>query len=202
MSALPAYITTALRFAPDDTLCKGDRWQSGCAAADGEAAFAVHTYEGRHYCAYHSPFDNAYVPCESCGEKPAPNRAETEPVCADCQSAAPGGEEPVPAQEPADHVCDEAEERALYARYVDDGLADTDGYFAPIGFEAWQAHRHRAIGYVEPAAEDCTTTVCNAPQAERVKYWNAGTRWKVIHTSVCRGCYEVRNAARRAVKAA
>ncbi|MEH0579065.1 MULTISPECIES: hypothetical protein [Streptomyces] len=84
MSALPAYITADLRFPADDILCKGDRWQRGCAAADGEAAYAIHTFEGKHFCGYHSPFDNKYAPCANCGEKPALMATEGDAVCDDC----------------------------------------------------------------------------------------------------------------------
>lgn len=64
------YIENALRFTEEGIDCKGDTWQRGCAAADGEPAFAVHTIDGKHYCPYHSPFDNIYVPCTRCGERP------------------------------------------------------------------------------------------------------------------------------------
>lgn len=84
---IPAYITTGLRFPDDEILCRGDRWQQGCATADGEAAYAIHTFGGKHYCGYHSPFDNKYVPCVNCGEKPAlkpQSSSEGDPVCDGC----------------------------------------------------------------------------------------------------------------------
>lgn len=84
MSAIPAYITSGLRFPADEIQCRGGRWPNGCAAADGEAAYAIHTVEGRHYCAYHSPFDNQYVPCLTCGTKPALTHPTEDPVCDDC----------------------------------------------------------------------------------------------------------------------
>ncbi|WP_371099000.1 hypothetical protein [Streptomyces sanglieri] len=62
MSAIPAYITTGLRFPTDEIQCRGDRWHRGCAAVDGQAAYAIHAFEGTHYCGYHSPFDNRAVP--------------------------------------------------------------------------------------------------------------------------------------------
>lgn len=103
-TAIPAYVTAGLRFPDDEILCKGDRWQRGCATADGEAAYAIHTFEGKHYCGYHSPFDNKYVPCVNCGEKPAlMSQAATEgdQVCGDCLVAS--------------RVCHEPREAAIVA---------------------------------------------------------------------------------------
>ncbi|MGW4731802.1 hypothetical protein ACWEQC_22010 [Streptomyces shenzhenensis] len=191
MTAIPAYITAGLRFPADEILCKGDRWQRGCAAADGEAAYAIHTFEGKHFCGYHSPFDNKYAPCASCGEKPVLMAADGEAVCADCASNV--------------HVCDEDEERAAYGRYVSDGLADTDGHYAPIDFEAWRAHYHRAIGHKEPRTEECAETECKAPSHERVKCVQdriPGKGRKVRTYSVCPGCYDRRLAAYHASRAA
>ncbi|WP_019061733.1 hypothetical protein [Streptomyces prunicolor] len=94
----------------------------------------------------------------------------------------------------AGHVCDEAEERAAYGRYVSDGLADTDGWFSPMDFEAWQAHHHRAIGYQEPRKAACTDTECNAPRHERTRCLNTGTRRKPRYESLCVSCYEPRAA--------
>lgn len=37
----------------------------------------------------------------------------------------------------ADHI--ERPHEAAYIRYVSDGLADTDGYFSPLDYEAWAA---------------------------------------------------------------
>ncbi|GGZ73122.1 hypothetical protein ACFOOM_01050 [Streptomyces echinoruber] len=176
MASLPAYITTGLRFPTTEILCKGDRAQRGCAAADGEPAYAIHTFEGRHFCGYHSPFDNEYVPCADCGEKPALVPVEGDAVCDDCSEKA--------------HVCDETKERAAYGQYISDGLADTDGHFAPVDFEAWRTHYHRAIGYKEPRTEKCTETECKAPVHERRHYWNTGTQRKVRHTHVCGSCHE------------
>lgn len=98
-TTIPAYITAALRFPDDEILCRGDRWQQGCAAADGEAAYAIHTFEGKHYCGYHSPFDNKYAPCRNCGEKPAlkPQSTEADPVCDDCMVKIPEREHVVDA---------------------------------------------------------------------------------------------------------
>ncbi|MEU0627742.1 hypothetical protein [Streptomyces sp. NPDC005989] len=86
MSAIPAYITTGLRFPTDEIQCRGDRWRRGCAAADEGAGYAIHTFEGNHYCGYHSPFDNQYVPCHNCGEKPAlkAQSPDDDPICDDC----------------------------------------------------------------------------------------------------------------------
>ncbi|MET7809789.1 hypothetical protein ABZT26_02880 [Streptomyces sp. NPDC005395] len=193
MTTLPAYITTELRFPAGEILCKGDRLQRGCEAADGQAAFAVHTFQGKHFCAYHSPFDHMYAPCVTCGEKPALYEPDADPVCDDC-CAQPA--------EPAAHVCDEDEERAAYRQYVSDGLADTDGHYAPEPFEAWRAHYHRAIGHTEPRTADCTPAECNAPSHERLHYWNDGTRRKPKHASVCASCNERRLVAYRAARAA
>lgn len=44
------------------------------------------------------------------------------------------------------HQCSEAEQ-VMYRRYISDGLADTDGWYSPEDFEAWQAHYHRSIGH-------------------------------------------------------
>ncbi|MEU0060736.1 hypothetical protein [Streptomyces sp. NPDC006334] len=183
MNDLPAYITAGLRFPNGDILCKGDRWQRGCKAADGEAAYAIHTFDGKHFCGFHSPFDNKYVPCVECSEKPALMAEETAPVCDDCRKVAAG------------HVCDEDAERAQYRQYVSDGLADTDGHFAPESFEAWRAHYHREIGHKEPRTEECTDTECKAPQHERTRCLNTGTRRKPRYESFCPSCYEPRQAA-------
>ncbi|MER6632233.1 hypothetical protein ABT301_29135 [Streptomyces sp. NPDC000987] len=191
MTAIPAYITTGLRFPADEILCRGDRWQQGCAAVDGEAAYAIHTFQGRHYCGYHSPLDNTYVPCADCGEKPAVKPRSTDggdPVCEDCKAET----------EAAGHVCDEERERDAYGMYVSDGLADTDGWFVPEPFEAWQVHYHCEIGYLEPRKAACTDIECNAPKRERTRCLGA--------ESVCPSCYEPRVAAvvaaRRAARAA
>jgi hypothetical protein len=50
-----------LTLAPASTPCQGsglpgDR-PNACEGNQGKPADAVHTWEGRHYCAYHSPFD-------------------------------------------------------------------------------------------------------------------------------------------------
>ncbi|MFJ7489712.1 hypothetical protein ACIQZB_00375 [Streptomyces sp. NPDC097727] len=86
MRAIPAYITTGLRFPADEIPCRGDQWHGGCAAADGQPAYAIHTVKGtHHYCGYHSPFSNRYVPCRTCGEKPALKpQTESDPICDDC----------------------------------------------------------------------------------------------------------------------
>lgn len=241
MTAIRAYITAGLRFPADEILCKGDRWQRGCAAVDGEAAYAIHTFEGKHFCGYHSPFDNKYVPCANCGEKLVLMAMEGDAVCDDCLIAinrvteydyylamtgahdlrhphrpAPVDlpvsdyvdhhtREEIGAEEAAGHVCDEVEERATYGRYVSDGLADTDGHYAPEPFEAWQAHYHRAIGYKEPRTEECTETECKAPSHERVKCVQdriPGKGRKVRTYSVCPGCYDRRLAEYRASRAA
>jgi hypothetical protein len=186
MATLLPYITTGLRFPADEILCRGDVWQRGCASADGQAAYAIHTYGGKHFCASHSPFDNKYAPCVECREKPA--LMGTDQVCDDCRAAG--------------HVCGEDAERAAYNRYVSDGLADTDGHFAPESFEAWRAHHHRAIGHTEPRTAECTPTECNAPNSERRHYWNTGTRRKPVHTSVCTSCNERLLAEYRAARAA
>lgn len=55
----------ALTLAPEGTLCQGSTPYSGstfgCGADQGRAAEAIHTWEGRHYCATHSPFDQGTV---------------------------------------------------------------------------------------------------------------------------------------------
>ncbi|MER7477383.1 hypothetical protein ABTX60_06970 [Streptomyces sp. NPDC126510] len=191
MATLLPYITSGLRFPAEDILCKGDTWKRGCASADGEPAYAIHTYQGQHFCAYHSPFDNKYAPCAECGVKPALTSGDQ--VCDDCSEAAAG------------HVCDEDAERAAYSQYVSDGLADTDGYFAPESFEAWQAHHHRAIGHKEPRTEECTDTECKAPSHERVHCWQdriPGKGRKVHTYSVCHGCNDRRLTAYRSSRAA
>lgn len=84
------YITSALRFPSDDALCEGSttrqigRW--ACAGDEGKPLPAIHTFEGRNHCAYHSPFDNKYTPCTRCGTKPAfrDDSIEVDPICADC----------------------------------------------------------------------------------------------------------------------
>lgn len=105
-----------------------------------------------------------------------------------------------PAQDTTDrHVCDEAAEREMYGQYISDGLADTDGYYAPESFDAWRAHYHRSIGHTEPRTADCTTTECHAPRREKVKlvtHRKPGSRRKVQrHESICRTCYDARRAA-------
>lgn len=225
MATLLPYITSGLRFPAEDILCKGDRWRSGCAAADGEAAYAIHTFEGHHYCAYHSPFDNVYAPCVECGEKPALANTGDAALCDDCLAASNRVTEydyylamtgahdlrhpnrPAPADLPASdytdaypanaagHVCDEAAERAAYTQYVSDGLADTDGRFTPESFEAWQAHYHREVGHKEPRAAECTDSQCNAPQHEQTRRLNSGTARKPRYESLCPACYKPRAAA-------
>ncbi|MFF6801094.1 hypothetical protein [Streptomyces sp. NPDC012616] len=99
MTALPAYITADLRFPDDEIECRGDSWQRGCAAGDdGQAAYAIHKFMGKRFCGYHSPFDNTYVPCRNCGEKPAlmPQTTDDHPVCDDCASTANQVTEPDP----------------------------------------------------------------------------------------------------------
>jgi hypothetical protein len=50
-----------LTSAAHGTKCQGNTPYSGspfrCAGDNGQPSDAVHTWEGRHYCAYHSPFD-------------------------------------------------------------------------------------------------------------------------------------------------
>lgn len=106
------------------------------------------------------------------------------------------------------HQCDEAAERKLYGRYVDDGIADTDGYYAPESFDAWQSGYHRSIGHFEARTQDCTATDCHAPGHEKVKLIQhtglkarpgGGKRRGVIRNeSVCTPCYTARRAARAA----
>jgi hypothetical protein len=107
-----------------------------------------------------------------------------------------------------EHVCDEQAERKLYGRYVDNGIADTDGYYAPESFTAWQAHYHREIGHFAKRTQDCTATECHAPDHEKLKLiqhlgmkprQGGGRRRGVIRNeSVCTPCYEARRAARAA----
>ena len=109
-----------------------------------------------------------------------------------------------PAQD-EQHVCDEAAERKAYRQYISDGLADTDGYYAPEDFAAWQAHYHRAIGHTEPRTQDCTATECHAPHHEKVKLVQhlglkarpgGGKRRGVVRNeSICLGCAATRRAA-------
>jgi hypothetical protein len=80
MTNLLPYITSGLRFAPDDTPCGPGAFS--CDYNGEGPAMAIHTWKGRHVCAYHSPFDNTYVPCAECGEKPA--LMDGDGVCDDC----------------------------------------------------------------------------------------------------------------------
>jgi hypothetical protein len=86
--------------------CQGNTPYSGssftCAGDEGSPADAVHTWEGRHYCAYHSPFDltpedraeldartepaEGMTWCTRCGkvQVPAATSIDIDPVCADC----------------------------------------------------------------------------------------------------------------------
>lgn len=103
------------------------------------------------------------------------------------------------------HVCDEDAERALYRRYVDDGIGATDGWFAPEPFAAWQAHHHRSIGHFAPRTQACTATDCHAPSHEQVKMIQhiglkpragGGQRRGVVRNeTTCVPCYIARNAA-------
>lgn len=103
------------------------------------------------------------------------------------------------------HVCDEDAERKLYGRYVDDGIADTDGYFAPISFDAWRSHYHRSIGHFEPRTQECTATECHAPSHEKLHLVQhlglkprpgGGKRRGVVRNeSICTGCRTTRRAA-------
>lgn len=104
-----------------------------------------------------------------------------------------------PAQDTTgEHVCDEATEHQMYRQYISDGLADTDGYYAPKPFDAWRADYHRSIGHTEHRTADCTTTECNAPRHEKVKlvtHLEPGSRRKVQrYESICRTCYDARRA--------
>lgn len=58
-----------LTVAAPGLLCMGNTPYSGrsfqCEGDSGRAKVAVHTWEGRHYCAYHSPFDMEDVVEES-----------------------------------------------------------------------------------------------------------------------------------------
>ncbi|MFE2424995.1 hypothetical protein [Streptomyces hokutonensis] len=200
MTNLLPYITAGLRFAPDDIPCrpKDSLGRAFSCNYNGEGpAMAIHTWQGRHVCAYHSPFDNKYVPCADCGEKPA--LMDGEQVCDDCLATA--ADAAVVEAEVTGHVCDEDAERAAYGRYVDDGLADTDGWYSPEPFSAWQAHYHRAIGHKEPRTEECTETECKAPGHERLhcvqdRIPGKGRRFRTY--SVCRDCYDRRRSARAA----
>lgn len=81
------YITESLRFPDGDEVdCVGVPDAVPCEAADGEAAFAVHLWNGRPFCASHSPAENIYVPCAECGERPAyrPENIEEDPLCQPC----------------------------------------------------------------------------------------------------------------------
>jgi hypothetical protein len=112
--------------------------------------------------------------------------------------------EEAPAEEaPAEvHVCDLEAERKAYLRYVDQGIADTDGYYAPEPFEAWQAFYHYSIGYFEPRTEECTEEECKAPGHERVKLVQdripGKGRRRYRTYSLCLDCYGKREARRKA----
>lgn len=115
------------------------------------------------------------------------------------------GYEPTPEAPADEHICDEAAERKLYGRYVDDGIADTDGYYAPESFTAWQSHYHRSIGHFEKRTQDCTATECHAPSHEKVKLIQhlglkprpgGGRRRGVVRNeSICVPCYTARRQA-------
>lgn len=105
------------------------------------------------------------------------------------------------------HVCDEEAERKAYRQYISDGLADTDGWYHPESFEAWQAHYHRSIGYQEPRTKECTATECHAPQHERVRLVQR-SRYQVKKLgmkrflSLCTPCFQPHLAAELAEREA
>lgn len=107
------------------------------------------------------------------------------------------------------HVCDEQAEHAAYRQYVSDGIGDTDGWYVPESFEAWQAHLHRAIGHVVPRTEDCTLDECHAPHNEKVRLVQhlgrrpgMGKRLRVVRNeSICLDCAGRRAEAKNLVAA-
>lgn len=117
----------------------------------------------------------------------------------------PQTEEPA-TEEPAttEHVCDEAAERKMYGQYINDGLADTDGYYAPEDFTAWQRHYHRSIGHREQRTQQCTATECHAPHHEKLhmvqhiglkpRPGGGKKRGVVRNESICTPCRTARRA--------
>lgn len=167
---ITAYATATLRFADGDAPCQGRAPGSlsapfTCRAADGETAIAIHTVDGINLCAYHSPFDNKYIPCTSCGEKPAlaGDSRDEDPVCADCEAAyariadLPAPTPTMPA--PTDLITQDgltfpawfqgllalarpmpdpdAFEATAYRGHLNYEIGGTDGYYAPEPIEAW-----------------------------------------------------------------
>lgn len=111
-------------------VCKGDRYQLGCATGRD----AVHTIKGRHFCAYHSPYDiecgNGFCAGRHSGEDCPVLENEREWTPEACQdTTCAEHSKPLRREEPP-----MAKE---YRQYISDGLADTDGYFAPIPYEVW-----------------------------------------------------------------
>lgn len=81
------YITESLRFPEGDEVdCLGVPDMVTCGVAAGEPAFAIHLWNGKPFCASHSPVENIYVPCAVCGERPAykPEVIEQDPMCQPC----------------------------------------------------------------------------------------------------------------------
>ena len=132
--------------APAGSKCQGNTHRHEttftCGRDNGQAADAVHTWHGRNYCGFHSPFD------------------VVEPVRKAHHTDTPG---PVLVYWPMSqvrrsvsmwetHLRDVTtygvagplteEEHAEYLLYVSEGIGDTDGYYAPLGREAWKVWAH------------------------------------------------------------
>lgn len=120
---------------------------------------AVHTWEGRHHCAYHSPFDvwvdEAPVETRKAHHTDTPGpilvvwpmskvRMQIQHWNMHVKSVLTYG---VPA--PLD-----AQEEKEYGQYISDGLADTDGYYAPMDRSAWKSmvYPQRRIRFADLAA--------------------------------------------------
>lgn len=79
----PRHLLDHLRFPPAGTKC------GRCGITpihNGGSNEATVTYRGKHYCPFHSPVGEVYVPCTKCGEKPVVKalHIEEDPVCDDC----------------------------------------------------------------------------------------------------------------------
>lgn len=152
-----------LSVAQAGTKCMGATPYSGtgfrCAGADGNPADAVHTWEGRHYCAYHSPFDvwvdEAPVETRKAHHTDTPGpvmvywpmskiRHSVQMWNMHVKSVLTYG---VPA--PLD-----AQEEKEYGQYISDGLADTDGYYAPMSRDSWKSmvYPQRRLRFADLAA--------------------------------------------------
>jgi hypothetical protein len=137
--------TTARKYsiAPLNTKCVGSTPYSGsrftCGANNGDAADAVHTWEGKHYCGYHSPFDVTTRDREELAARTAPETIDTpQPTTSELPEVADWFRELLLKRE----ECADADafERAAYNGYVSYGIGGTDGYYVPEGFDLWVLH--------------------------------------------------------------